>query len=626
MSNNNLSFDKWDELNAPERAAETGFDRVVSRRFFLKGLSALGAAAFITSSGLGARSALANAITAGNARFIDTEFTPMLANSSDSFDVPAGFKAEILVRWGDPLFSATPDFDHESRGTALSQMNAVGDNNDGMDTFVVDGDKTLLVFNNEYTNLNVMFGNRASSEPESEDDINKGKAAHGLTVVEIENTSGQWKPVLNSPYNRRITPDTTFEVAGPVAGSPLIQTSADPKGIEILGTFNNCGNGKTPWGTYLACEENFNSYFLSSEGEAFQQTAAQKRYGIASKGKDRGYGWGKVDSRFDVSKEPNEPNRHGWVVEVDPTGKRAPKKLTALGRFKHENAELTLAKDGRAVVYLGDDERGEFLYKFVSRERYQADSDNWNLLDEGDLFVAKFNEDGSGEWLPLAAAGMAADETLVFAREAASKVGATTMDRPEWVAANPLKPEAYVSLTNNSKRGDSFVTNAANPRAKNIYGQIVKWVPLNEDHASADFTWDFFVIAGNPDVHNDEYAGSGNINPDNMFNSPDGLKFDSQGNLWIQTDGNYSNEKGFVGMGNNQMLLANTETGEINRFLVGPKECEITGLTWSPDKKTMFVGVQHPGEQGDSHWPDGPGKTPRSAIVAISREDGGLMG
>ena len=352
-----------------------------------------------------------------------------------------------------------------------------------------------------------------------------------------------------------------------------------------------------------------------------------KRYGVAPKGKERGYNWAQTDERFDVSKHPNEPNRHGWVVEVDPTGRRMPKKLTALGRFKHENAEVTIAKDGRAVVYLGDDERGEFLYKFVSVNRYVPGGDNWNLLDEGELFVAKFDETGRGEWVSLNGAGMSADETMVFARLAASKVGATSMDRPEWVAAHPKKAEAYVALTNNSRRGtEGQAVNAANPREKNVYGQIVRWIPEGGDHAANTFKWDFYVMAGNPTIHSDVYAGSSNITPDNMFNSPDGIKFDSEGNLWIQTDGNYSNAKDFVGMGNNQMLLGDTETGEIHRFMVGPNECEITGLTWSPDKRTMFVGIQHPGEKKNSHWPDGGNLTPRSAVVAVRRTDGGLIG
>lgn len=617
---NELSFDEWDEALAPERLEDTEFDVVMSRRYFLKGVAALGASAFVMTAGLSSKTAVA----ASKAGF---QFKPIAVSTADAITLPEGFTSHIVVRWGDPLTSSTPEFDHQTRGTASSQMTAAGDNNDGMDVFDVNG-RTVLVINNEYTNRSITFGNRESKLPETDDDVNKGKMAHGLTVVELAEVNGQWQIVKDSPYNRRVTPETSFDVVGPVRGSDLIKTSTDKAGTTIRGTFNNCGNGKTPWGTYLACEENFNGYFSSYEGENFKQSAEQARYGIAKNGKDWGYKWAQTDDRFDVSKEPNEANRHGWVVEVDPSGQRRPVKLTALGRFKHENAEVVIAESGQAVVYLGDDERGEFLYRFVSRDLYKPSGDNSRLLHEGELFVAKFHDDGRGEWLPLNAAGMAPDETLIYARVAASQVGATTMDRPEWVAANPHKAEAYVALTNNKYRGEreSQPLNMANPRANNPYGHIVRWVPEQGNHAANGFRWDMYVMAGNPMVHSDLMAGSNNITADNMFNSPDGLKFDSAGNLWIQTDGNYSNEEGFAGMGNNQMLMGDPETGAIHRFLVGPKECEITGLTWSLDRKTMFVGVQHPGERGNSHWPEGGDAVPRSAVIAVKRTDGGVIG
>lgn len=614
-----LSFDEWDEAHAPERAADTDFDGVMSRRYFLRGAALLGASAFVVKAGLMPNAAMA----ASKAGF---KFTPIAASTADAITLPEGFTSQVVVRWGDPLTSDTPDFDHATRGSAASQASAVGDNNDGMDLFEVEG-RNVLVFNNEYTNRSITFGNRETKLPETDDDVDKGKLAHGLTLVELKEQNGQWVMVKDSPLNRRVTPDTPFEVVGPVRGSRLIQTAADPQGTRILGTFNNCGNGRTPWGTYLACEENFNGYFSSSQGEAFEQNAEQKRYGIANSGKDWGYAWAQTDARFDVTAEPNEPNRHGWVVEVDPAGRKQPVKLTALGRFKHENAEVVIAKNGKVVVYLGDDERGEFLYRFVSRDRYQPDGDNSRLLHEGELFVAKFHDDGRGEWINLKEAGMSPDETLVYARIAGTQVGATTMDRPEWVAANPHKVEAYVALTNNKYRGEreSQPVNAANPRIKNPYGHIVRWTPADQDHAADQFEWDMYVMAGNPRLHADAMGGSPNVTADNMFNSPDGLKFDTAGNLWIQTDGNYSNEKGFAGMGNNQMLIGDPQTGEIHRFMVGPKECEITGLTWSADRKTLFVGIQHPGERGGSHWPEGGDSVPRSAIVAVKRVDGGII-
>ena len=259
------------------------------------------------------------------------------------------------------------------------------------------------------------------------------------------------------------------------------------------------------------------------------------------------------------------------------------------------------------------------------------------MLEDGDLYVAKFNDDGSGKWLHLTpeSTDMATKaEICINTRMAASAVKATTMDRPEWVAAHPHKAEIYCALTNNKNRGkkpnaggDATPVDAVNPRKGNKYGQIVRWNPLNNDHTSDQFNWDLFALAGNPEVHKANLkSGSKNITKFNMFNSPDGLKFDSKGGLWIQTDGKYSNKDDFAGMGNNQMLLGNPETGEIKRFLVGPKECEVTGLTWSEDRKTMFVGIQHPGEKGHSHFPGGPGTAPRSTVIAITRKDGGKMG
>ena len=325
------------------------------------------------------------------------------------------------------------------------------------------------------------------------------------------------------------------------------------------------------------------------------------------------------------------------MVEIDPLDPGStPKKRTALGRFKHENAEVVLAANGQVVVYMGDDERGEFLYRFVSDGRYAEGGDNSNLLESGRLFAARFADGGRGEWAELTpeATGMAtAAEIAIHTRMAASAVGATTMDRPEWVAANPMKAEVYCCLTNNKNRGkkpnkggDPTPVGGPNPRAGNLYGQIVRWRPDGGDHLAAGFDWDLYVVAGNPAVHSDENAGSSNVTPDNMFNSPDGLAFDSLGRLWIQTDGKYTNKDGFAGQGNNQMLVGDPETGEIRRFMVGPRECEVTGFAWSADRKTLFIGIQHPGEKGDSHFPDGGDTAPRSSVVAIAREDGSPVG
>jgi secreted PhoX family phosphatase len=566
-------------------------------------------------------------------------FKPIAANSFDTITVPAGYQWRVLASWGDAILPGGTAFDTVTRGTAISQSLSIGDNNDGMSFFGFSADHGVIAVNNEYANYEYLFANGRCGSIE---DTRKAQAAHGVSVFEVRRIGGVWKLQPQARLNRRITANTEMRLSGPASGSALLKTQADPTGTVALGTFNNCANGRTPWGTFLTCEENFNGYFGSAD--SLSDNAAFKRYGISAKG--AGHNWHPFDGRFDLAKNPNEPNRFGWVVEIDPMDPTStPIKRTALGRIKHENAEVVVNADGHVVVYMGDDEKGEHIYKFVSAKKFDAKNlkANRDLLDEGTLYVARFatvdsQAQGEGEWLELAHGknGLTAEagfkdqsEILVHTRLAATVVGATTMDRPEWVAAHPTQAQVYVTLTNNSDRGvkPNQAVNGPNPRVKNVYGQIVRWIPQGNDHTSSRFTWDVFALAGNPTLHKDAYAGSPNITPDNMFNSPDGLAFDRDGRLWIQTDGNYSNAKDFVGMGNNQMLCANPVTGEIKRFMVGPVACEITGLAFTPDHKTMFVGIQHPGEKlAPSHFPQGGDAVPRSSIIAISRRDGGVVG
>ena len=602
-------------------------NKALSRRDFLGGTAKVGMGVFVGSIGLGCAN-ISVRKSAMTSQLFDEMFTPIAANTADTVTVPADFDWNVLVSWGDPLWSFGSLFNESTRGSGLSQTFAFGDNNDGMVLFETKDGRFILAVNNEAANLDIIYHNRASKKPETDDDIKKGKAAHGISIFEIKRWKGQWHIIKDSPYNRRITADTPMNISGPLRGYSKLRTKADPKAIQSLGTWSNCGSGRTPWGTYLSCEENFNVYFSSTDAQAI--TPEMKRYGI--KEKDAGYAWAKTDERFNVSLEPNESNRAGYIVEIDPLNPNStPKKRTALGRFKHENAELVINKDGRIVVYMGDDGRGEFLYRFVSDGVYKKHSRHTDLLDKGTLYAARFYENGQGEWLPLTAetTGMSDQDICLWTRIAGSKVGATTMDRPEWVAANPHVNEVLCCLTNNKNRGlkpnaggDKTPVGGPNPRQRNLYGQIVRWRPHHQDHTGAGFDWDLFAMAGNPAVHDDLRRGSSNINIHNMFNSPDGLAFDRNGLLWIQTDGNYSNQGDFNGMGNNQMLLGNTQTGEIKRFLVGPKEAEITGFTYSQDGKTMFVGVQHPGEKGNSHFPNGGSSTPRSSVIAIYRKDG----
>lgn len=623
-----MDFDRFDEERRPSEAT-TGFDavleRALNRRGFLGGAVAFGAAAFV----LGAGGFMPRA-QAGAKVF---DFTQVPANSLDTVTLPKGFNWRIIARWGDPLWPGLPGFDEATRGTADTQAQAFGDNNDGMELFD-DGTGTVLVVNNEYINRDIIYGNRSSKLPENPDDIRKGMSGHGVSVLQLQRDGGNWTLQSGAPLTRRITADTPIRIDGPAAGHALMKTAADPAGTEVLGTFNNCGSGRTPWGTYLTCEENFNGYFSSSDA-AYQPSDAFRRYGIGNK--DSGYGWAGAVERFDISKHPQEPNRFGYVVEIDPMGPTSmPNKRTALGRFKHENCEVVLDKSGHVVVYMGDDERGEFIYRYVSHGTWKPGQGGGDLLTNGTLYVAKFDDDFSGQWLALtpASTGMASlAEICIHTRQAASAVHATTMDRPEWIAQNPNKAELYCALTNNKNRGkkpnaggDATPAVGPNPRAENQYGQIVRWRPKGGDHTADRFSWDLFVMAGNPTQHKDAYAGSKNVDPDNMFNSPDGLAFDSRGRLWIQTDGNYSDKKDFAGMGNNQMLVGDPLSGEIRRFMVGPKECEITGLCWSADNKTMFVGIQHPGEKGGSHFPGGGDSVPRSCVIAVTREDGTPIG
>jgi secreted PhoX family phosphatase len=607
-----------------EQLADKAIARSMSRRGFLGSSAAFGAAAFLLGTSALSPSARANG------RF---DFEPVAANTLDTVTVPKGYRWQTVISWGDPLWSDGVSFDQATRGTGASQEKAFSDNNDGMALFSIDG-RSVLAVNNEYVNVGIIHGNRGGGKAEDADDVRKSKAAHGVSVFEIAETDGNWAVVVDSPYNRRITADTPMEITGPARGHDLMKTAADPNGTVAPGTWNNCGNGRTPWGTYLTCEENFDDYFASSD-PAFEGSAELARYGVNAKASK--YNWILADERYDICMHPNEANRFGYIVEIDPLDPTAtPKKRTVLGRFKHENAELVLAANGKVVVYLGDDERGEFLYRFVSDGVYGAGGDNSDLLETGTLYVAKFADGGHGEWVALTpeTTGMAtAAEIAIHTRLAASAVGATTMDRPEWVAVNPLKAEAYCCLTNNKNRGvkanaggDATPVGGPNPREKNNYGQIVRWRPYGGDHTATGFAWDLYVVAGNPTVFKDAYAGSSNVNAGNMFNSPDGLAFADTGMLFIQTDGNYTNAKGFAGMGNNQMLVGDPENGEIHRFMVGPREAEITGITWSADRRTLFIGVQHPGEKGDSHWPGGGNSVPRSSIIAITRDDGGLIG
>ncbi len=633
----NLSADDWDEKNFPRPEVQE-FDRVVdraiSRRGFLGGALVFGSGAAVMGTGmLKGTTAMAQQTT----RFAFDQLPPQ---TDGTVHVADGYNWSTLIRWGDPLFSDAPEFDPVNAIGLDGSDRVFGENTDGMELFSI-GDTELLVVNSEYTNRSTNLPWADDGTPGSADDVRILQNYQGVSVMEVTEGETGWEVVVDSPYNRRIHHNTEMRIDGPAAGHDLLRTDADPTGTTALGTHNNCGSGRTPWGTYLTCEENFNGYFGNTTGshDALSEVhrAGFRRYGVGTDG--WGYDYHKWDARYEVSRNPNEPHRHGYIVEIDPwSPDAAPVKHTALGRFKHENAATTLTPEGQVVVYMGDDERGEYMYKWVSRDIYVPGGDTSTLLSEGQLFVAKFNDDMTGSWIALTPedTGMTAADIAVFTRIAATEVSATTMDRPEWIAVNPTAVEAYCCLTNNSRRGavnddgsirtnaagEPMVANAPNPRDLNRYGQIVRWRPHNDDHGAATFDWDLYVMVGNPTVHADAYAGTANMNAGNLFNSPDGMAIDSTGLIWIQTDGNDDNEGDFEGNGNNQMLAGDPVTGEIRRFLTGPRGCEVTGLCWSADRRTMFVGIQHPG----APFPDGDGSLPRSAIVAVKRDDGALVG
>ncbi|MHA6493038.1 PhoX family protein [Pseudomonas borbori] len=575
-------------------------------------------------------------------------FSPVAVTRADTITVPVGFDAKPFIPWGTPITGSYPQFAEDGSNTAQDQAEQLGMHHDGMHFFPIDAqfgkglrsNHGLLVLNHEYIDVDLLHPNGPTvvdGKRTVADEVRKEINAHGVSVVEIRrNAKGEWK-VVASPRNRRITAATPMIITGPARGHALMKTRHSKSGTWARGTQNNCGNGHTPWGTYLTCEENWAGYFVNKDAE---QPREHRRYGIP---KTSRYGWdtlsGNEFRRFDASIRGadatedyrNEPNQFGWIVEIDPFDPQSvPMKRTALGRFAHEGLVFAPVKPGRRLVcYSGDDSQNEYIYKYVSRDKYQRNTSKTKnyLLDIGTLYVARFDADGTGTWLALdyadanfqaacAAAGVSfADQgdVLVNTRLAADIVGATKMDRPEWGAVNPDTGDVYFTLTNNSSRTTS---DAANPRSPNPYGHIIRWREASKDFTGNRFAWDIFLLGGPQDDSRDPRGRA--LNDDNIFASPDGLWFDDEGRLWIQTDMSGS-QLGAGPFGNNQMLVADPRTGIVKRFLVGPVGAEVTGITQTPDFKTMFVNIQHPDD--GSTWPDGPGKRPRSATVVITRED-----
>jgi hypothetical protein len=614
-----------------------------SRRTLLRGAAA---SAFLAPlSGMAGLAALTGCATQGATTRPLLGFKSVAVGNADTVLVPDDYTVQIIAPWGDPvgLSGDSPAFKPDGSNTAAEQEAQLGMHHDGIHYFAQNGSQSgLLVMNHEYVDDGLLHPDGTTTWSAAK--VRKAQAAHGVSVIEVAQKDGRWDLVRPSPWARRITASTPMAVSGPAAGHALMKTAADPSGRRVLGTLNNCASGITPWGTYLTCEENFINYFRGPD----EPDAHQRRWGLR-KGDPAGYRWHEHDARFDAKQHPNEPNRFGWVVEIDPHNPSStPVKRTALGRAAHEGATTVLTRAGRAVVYMGEDSRFEYIYKFVSRDTVKPGgaATNAELLDHGTLYVARFDADGRGRWLalthgsgPLTPANGFADagELMIKTRQASDLLGATKMDRPEWTAVDS-QGWVYCTLTNNSSRGgkDMPGTDAPNPRTNNTMGHIIRWKE-DGDHDGATFQWNHFVLAG--DTFNERAEAKGNVKGD-AFGCPDGLWVDGRGVLWIQTDMSTSamGKGDLATLGNNAMLAADPATGEVRRFLVGPIGCEITGATGTPDGRTMFVNIQHPGEspsersdpdapQRISNWPDKlPVGRPRSATVVIRRRDGGLIG
>ncbi|WP_336086306.1 PhoX family protein [Nocardia sp. SSK8] len=634
----------------------------LNRRGLIKGgaaaVLAVGAASVLAACGDDS-SGGGDTPTAAGTPATGTDFPAVAPNKDDALVIPEGYEQQVVLRWGDPLFADAPAFDFDKQ-TAAAQLKQFGYNNDFAALLPIEGQPNsfLLVVNHEYTTGPMMFRGYDKDKP-SDEQIAITKAAHGLTVVEVKGEAGSGKltPVFGK-YNRRITADTEFVLTGPAAGSEFTRTGADSSGAKVLGTFANCAGGVTPWGTILSGEENFNGYFANGD-KADDPKGRLKRYGLTEG--TTANRWERTDKRFDLAQEANEANRFGYVVEVNPWDPAStPIKHSAMGRLKHEGASIYVTAAGDVVSYTGDDEKFDYMYKFVSKRKVQpgtgaaAMRHNLTILDAGTLYVAKLTGDhadqidgsgkvpsdqgftGKGQWIPLLETGedgqakslvegLSAAEVAVFTRQAADKVGATKMDRPEDFEANPFTGKVYVALTNNDNRAKDGKpgVDEANPRKLNKNGQVLE---LTDNHTGTDFTWSLLLVCGDPAAADTYFAGfdKSKVSP---ISCPDNLAFDPHGNLWISTDGNAlkTNDGLF------SVTLDGPRRGETKQFLTVPKGAETCGPIVTEQR--VIVAVQHPGEDDEatpdnpqSHWPDGGTSQPRPAIAVVWKQNGGRIG
>lgn len=632
-------------------------ERRLSRRQALRAGAAL--AAGVAIGPMVARGSAGAAAREHASRSTGLGFTAVDPGRSDAIVVPDGYEAGVLISWGDPLRPGLPPFDITHQ-TAAGQQQRFGFSNDFVAFFPLARGRGLLWVNHEFSLEPLMFPGWDPKKPTREQ-VDVALASVGGTVVEVgRGSDGRWTYDPASRFDRRITATTPTILTGPAAGSRYLRTKDDDSGRRVLGTWANCAGGVTPWGTVLSAEENFDQVF-DFRGVDRGDSPVWKAHREYTK-KDAGgaeRGWHCYYDRFDPDTEPHEPFRFGWVVEIDPYDPSCvPRKRTALGRFKHEGATTALNPDGQVVVYSGEDQEFQFVYKFVSRGRFDPHDRlaNRDLLDDGTLYAARFYDDGTGVWLPLVFGSECLGEqefftsqadVLVLARVAAKAVAATPMDRAEDIEVNPLDGHVYVALTKNKDRDTEQERNGANPRWPNALGHVIKIIEDGDDAAATSFRWEIFLLCGHPsklvtdlatvDFAKSEakdisyFAGYGDPGRLSPISNPDNLLFDQAGNLWIATDGQGES------LGSNDSLHAvptrGPERGRVQQFLRAVNGAEVTGPCLTPANDTLFVSIQHPGRSdysdlatATSRWPDGDRHPPRPSVVVVTKKDGGIIG
>ncbi|MFC6637808.1 DUF839 domain-containing protein [Sulfitobacter sp. JBTF-M27] len=663
IGNKAEAFEAFDDIPTNPNLSRTIGDVInarYGRRDILRG--ALGVSATTALFGTSALIApnRADAAAHGASRY---KFEELTAGNDETHHIADGYDAQILLRWGDPITADAPEFDVMNQ-TAEAQLKQFGYNNDyvGFTALNDEGTRGLLCVNHEYTNEEVMFPGLGRQDRDgfagmTEELVNIEMAAHGGTVVEVaKGEDGTWALVRDSQYNRRITPlDTEMTISGPAAGHDRMMTNADPEGMTVIGTVNNCAGGMTPWGTYLMAEENFHGYFWTDimdvedkpDISGHSDAASKKRYGVPGKW----YAWGKFHDRWNIDKEPNEPNRWGWIVEVDPRNPDAkPIKHTALGRFRHEGAETTVASDGRLVVYSGDDNRFDYMYKYVSNGTVTGNEAHGSeLLSDGTLYVARFDEDGTITWMPLihGEGPLTAEngfndqaDVMIDTRMAADLLGATPMDRPE--DAQPRGDgTAYVMLTNNSRRKPDQV-NAANPRPESSFGHIIEIKEADGNHSATTGTWSILVKCGDPSITEVGAQWNPDTSEDGWFGSPDNCAIDADGRLWISTDQGSNWGKTGKSDGLYALETEGEGRGTSKLFFRCPIGGELCGPYFTEDSETLFLAVQHPGTDGTksfkgfernstfedpaTRWPDfDPNMPPRPSVLVVTKRGGGKI-